>query len=150
MATIHREFRLDAPVDRVWDAARDIGALHTRLVPGFVVDTRVVDEERTVTFANGLLVRERIVDIDDARRRIAWSVADSPHMSHHNASLQLFDERGRTRAVWIADVLPHEVEPVIAGMIEHGIAAMQRAFGGARTSDTTAQERLALMVASGR
>jgi uncharacterized protein YndB with AHSA1/START domain len=128
MASIHREVLLDAPVQRVWDATRDPAALHTRLVPGFVVDTRLQDDARMVTFANGFVVRERIVDIDDARHRIAWSVIDSPRMTHHNASLQVFEEHGGTRAVWIADLLPHELAPDIAAMIDLGLAAMQRAF----------------------
>lgn len=128
MAPIHREVLLDASMQRVWDAARDPAALHTRLVPGFVVDTRLQDDVRTVTFANGFVVRERIVDIDDVRHRIAWAVIDSPRMTHHNASLQVFEEKGGTRAVWIADLLPHALAPDIAAMIDLGFAAMQRAF----------------------
>ncbi|WP_395700902.1 hypothetical protein [Aquabacterium sp.] len=44
MASIHREISIDTPADRLWQAARDIGALHTRLVPGFVSDCRLEDE----------------------------------------------------------------------------------------------------------
>lgn len=62
MASIHREVVLDATADEVWDAVRDVGALHTRLVPGFVVDTRVEESARIVTFANGMIVREPIID----------------------------------------------------------------------------------------
>ena len=36
MASIHKDIPIDAPPDDVWDAVRDFGALHTRLVPGFV------------------------------------------------------------------------------------------------------------------
>jgi carbon monoxide dehydrogenase subunit G len=131
MATIVREFLLDAAPEEVWDAARDVGALHTRLVPGFVVDTVLEDGARRVTFANGLVARERIVDVDDARRRIAWSVVGSAHLEHHNASLQLFADAAGTRAVWIADVLPHTAAPAVDAMIGQGIAAMQRRFATA-------------------
>ena len=41
MATLHHEITIDARAEDVWDAVRDVGALHTRLVPGFVVDTRL-------------------------------------------------------------------------------------------------------------
>ena len=34
MASIRKEILLDARPEEVWDAVRDIGALHTRLVPG--------------------------------------------------------------------------------------------------------------------
>jgi carbon monoxide dehydrogenase subunit G len=129
MASIHRDISIDAPPQHVWDAVRDIGALHTRLVPGFVTDTKLVDGARIVTFANGSVARELIVDVDDGARRIAWAVVGTP-MTHHNASFQVFADNGRTRGVWIADLLPHELAPAIATMIEQGLAAMKRAMEG--------------------
>src|SRR3546814_13503900 len=108
----------DASAADIWDALRDIGALHTRLVPGFVVDTTVDGEVRAVRFGNGLCVHERVIDVDDARRRIAWSVLDAPQMRYHHASLQLFDDEGCCRALWIADLLPDEIGPQVAGMIK--------------------------------
>jgi hypothetical protein len=41
MASIRKEIVTAAKPQAVWDAVRDVGALHTRLVPGFVVDTRL-------------------------------------------------------------------------------------------------------------
>ena len=41
MATIRSELKTRAPASDVWSAIRDIGALHTRLVPGFVTDTKL-------------------------------------------------------------------------------------------------------------
>ena len=41
MATIRSELKTRAPASEVWSAIRDIGALHTRLVPGFVTDTKL-------------------------------------------------------------------------------------------------------------
>jgi len=128
MATIRREFTLQASRERVWDALRDIGALHTRLVCGFVTDVRLEAGERVVTFANGMVARERIVDIDDEAGRIAWSIVGSPRIDHHNASVQVSGHHGRTRATWIVDVLPDTVAPDVALMVDAAIAAMQRTF----------------------
>ena len=129
MASIFRELVVDAPVGRVWDAMRDVGAIHERLVRGFVTDCRMDGNARVVTFANGLVARELIIDVDDTRRRVAWS-ARSERLAHHNASLQAFDEKGGTRLAWTADVLPNEIAPAIAGMIEQGLAAMKRTLEG--------------------
>ncbi len=126
MATIHKEITIGAGADAVWAAIRDVGALHERLVPGFVVDTRLEPGARVVTFANGLVARELIVTIDDAARRLVWSVVGSPRMTHHNAALQAFADGERTRVAWTADVLPDEVAPQIAGMMDQGMAAMKR------------------------
>ncbi len=40
MASIRREILINASPEHVWSAVRDVGALHTRLVPGFVIDTK--------------------------------------------------------------------------------------------------------------
>ena len=133
MATIRKEIHLELPAERVWDAVRDIGALHTRLVPGFVVDTRLEPGARIVTFGNGMVVRELIVDRDDAARRLAWS-ARGGRLTHHNASVQVFaDGDQRSRLVWIADLLPDELAGDIRAMIEQATAIMKKtlqAHGG--------------------
>ncbi|MEJ8853872.1 SRPBCC family protein [Variovorax robiniae] len=126
MASIHREMKLAADAAQVWDAVRDVGALHTRLVPGFVVDCRMDGANaRIVRFGNGVEAREVIVDLDEAARRLVWSAAGG-RLSHHNASFQVFDEgAGQCRVVWIADLLPNEMAPAIAGMIDAGMQAMK-------------------------
>jgi carbon monoxide dehydrogenase subunit G len=126
MASIRQEIVLDVPAEHVWDAVRDVGAIHRRLVPGFVTDCRMDGDARVVTFANGIVARELIVDLDEAGRRLAWS-ARGGRLTHHNASLQVFAEGPRqTRLVWIADLLPSEMAPAVGGMIGEGMAAMKR------------------------
>jgi len=126
MATIVKDFPIDAKAADVWDALEDFGALHTRLVPGFVVDTKMDGDARIVTFGNGLVARELIVDIDEDARRLVWSVVGG-RLTHHNASLQVFAEgESRSRVVWIADLLPNDLAGAIAGMIEQGMGTMKR------------------------
>jgi carbon monoxide dehydrogenase subunit G len=132
MASIHQDIVIDVPASQAWDAMRDVGALHTRLVAGFVVDCKLEGEVRQLRFANGVEASERIVSVDDERRRVAWS-ATGARLSHHNASAKVIDEGdGRCRVVWIADLLPHEMAPAIAGMIDAGLAAMKKTLEGAR------------------
>ena len=89
MASIRREMQVNARPEKIWEAVRDVGAVHERLAPGFVVDTKMEEGARVVTFANGMIARELIVDVDDAARRLVWSVVGSPRLTHHNASLQV-------------------------------------------------------------
>ena len=126
MASIRREVLIDVPAEDLWAAVRDVGALHTRLVTGFVTDCRLEGNARIVTFANGIVAKELIVDVDDKDRRLVWS-ASGGRLSHHNASSQVFAEgAARCRLVWIADLLPDEMAPAITGMIEQGLAAMKQ------------------------
>ena len=126
MASIRQEIHVKATPAQAWDAMRDVGALHTRLVPGFVIDTRLEPGARFVTFGNGVVAREAIIDVDDAAMRIAWS-ASSGRLTHHNASAQVFAEPGGgSRIVWICDLLPNDMRDTIDGMIAQGMAAMKR------------------------
>ena len=66
MASIHKEMTLHADPAQVWDAVRDVGAIHTRLAPDFVTDVKLEGNARIVTFANGMTAKELIVDVGDA------------------------------------------------------------------------------------
>jgi hypothetical protein len=128
MASIHKDIPIAAPAHEVWDAVRDFGGLHTRLVPGFVLDTKLDGEARIVSFANGTVARELLVDCDDARRRLVYAVI-SERVKQHSASVQVIaDGEARCRIVWIIDVLPHEIAPYITGQMDVAAAAMQKAF----------------------
>lgn len=125
MASIRRQIATSASPDAVWDAIRDIGALHTRLVPGFVIDTRLQPGVRVVTFGDGTVVTEPIVDIDDQERRLVWGAIGGP-LTHYNGSVQVFPEgKGQSRVVWTADFLPNEAADQLREMIEQGMAVMK-------------------------
>ena len=120
MASIHKEIEIKRDGAFVWDAIRDVGAIHKRLVPGFVTDCRLEGDSRIVTFANGTVMRELIVDVDDKTRRHSWSARGEP-LVHHNASVQVFATDEGCRVVWIADVMPHAVAAPLGELIQQGL-----------------------------
>jgi Polyketide cyclase / dehydrase and lipid transport len=128
MATIRSELKTRALASEVWSAIRDVGALHTRLVPGFVVDTKLEPGARVVTFVNGVVLREPIVTLDDAARRLVWT-AEGGRARHYNAALQVTElADGLTSVVWTADFLPDDVGGYLSQAIGAGMAAMQRSL----------------------
>jgi hypothetical protein len=129
MASIHKDIPIDAHPNDVWAAVRDFGAVHRRLVPGFVLDARLDGEARIVTFVNGTVARELLVDCDDARRRLVYAVI-SERVKQHSASVQVAaDGDTRARLIWIVDVLPDEIAPYIDGQMDQAALAMQKALG---------------------
>ena len=127
MASIHKDILIAVSPEAAWDAVRDVGRIHERLCPGFVTNTEMVDDgaARMVTFGNGLVVKELIVDCDDSLRRLVWS-ARSERLAHHNGVMRVEDAgEGRCRAVWTADVLPHAAAENVGAMMGQGLEAMK-------------------------
>jgi hypothetical protein len=126
VASIYKEILTNAKPEDAWAAMRDVGALHTRLVPGFVVDTRLEPGIRIVTFGNGMIAREPIITIDEGAHRVVWSAVGG-RSTHYNASTQVFaDSAGKTRIVWIADFLPDTLAGDIANAMDQGVADMKK------------------------
>ncbi|MET4260839.1 hypothetical protein ABIC09_005804 [Bradyrhizobium sp. S3.12.5] len=128
MASIHNDVPLSAPARNVWDAVRDFGALHQRLVPGFVTACQLDGDARIVTFANGSVAREVLVDCDDARQRLVYAI-NSERLTHYSASVQVIaDGEAKCRLVWIIDMLPNELAPYVQGQTREAVIAMRKAF----------------------
>ncbi|HEU4427661.1 MAG TPA: SRPBCC family protein [Myxococcota bacterium] len=131
MASIHLEIPLQAPAERVWKQLRDVGEVKA-LFPGVLTASRLEGDARVVTCANGMDVKERIVDVDEKARRVAYAVVEW-QTTHHNASMQVLpDGEARSRLVWITDLLPDELAPPVRGLMEQGAQAVQRVFASAR------------------
>ena len=137
MAYIHREVLVDAPADTLWEAVRDPAALHTKLVPGLVADTRMDGDARIVTFVNGVTVRERIIDIDDKARRLVWSIIGAP-VTHHQGAMQVtaVNEK-QCRVSWDTDILPAEMADYARPNMDAAMAIMARRFHGVAQQDAS-------------
>ena len=123
MASITREIALPSAADAVWAALRDVGAVHRRVAPGFVRDARMDGNARLVTFANGMSVRERIIDVDDARRRLVYAAVGG-RTTHHNAAVEVFAAGAGSRLVWTTDLAPDEMAPIVEEMMVAALAVM--------------------------
>ncbi len=78
-----------------------------------------------MTFASGAIVREALIDSDDAGRRLAWSIVDGPYR-HHNGVVQVFAEDDGSRFVWTADLLADdEVLTLTEQSMEAGIGVVK-------------------------
>ncbi|MFG3619457.1 SRPBCC family protein [Nocardia sp. NPDC047654] len=135
MASIRHEVIIDASPQHVWDVVRDVGAVHKRLLPGRVLDTRIDGVQRFLMFPDGHVVRELIVSNDDQARRLAYSVVEGsrPALDHHHASFEVRDEGNQARLIWISDILPDTFAPEIRIRTELGIAEMKRAIEATAT-----------------
>jgi hypothetical protein len=128
MTSIRKEITIDATPETVWAALSDFGAVHERLVPGFVTEAHLEgDDVRVLTFFNGVVAREALVGVDEEARRLAYSVVEAPlGSSHYNGSAQVLAEGdGGSRFVWIVDVLPHDVAGPVDEVMSQGIGVIK-------------------------
>jgi len=129
MPSIHVEAEFDRAPEALWDVIGDWEKGPVRMAPGFVTESVLDGDARVVTFANGVVARERFVDRDDQRRRLVWNIVGAPTV-HHNGVMQVHERPGGgSRVTWTADVLPAEIAPTYEQMMRHGIGVMQRALG---------------------
>lgn len=125
MASVRKEMSIDVRPEDAWAAIRDFGAVH-RLVPGFLTDCRVEDDARIVTFHNGRVARELLVDIDDDIRRLVYAEPGGPFITR-SASVQVFSEgENRTRLVWIIDFLPNQFAELMNDNMDMALGVMKR------------------------
>jgi hypothetical protein len=101
------------------------------VVPGFAVDSVMDGDDRIVTFASGAVARERLVTIDDERRRVVYSAVESqPGFTHHQATVGVHEEAGGEgcRIVWTCDFLPAGPGPIVDALMTQGAAAMEKTY----------------------
>ncbi|QDV74378.1 SRPBCC family protein [Botrimarina mediterranea] len=127
MASLYQETLLNQPASKVWQALRDVAKTH-ELFAGVLTDCRVEGDLRTVTFANGVVVEERIIAIDDDRQRIAYTVLGDM-FEHHSASMQVIAvSESECKFVWFSDLLPDSRAEVVAPLMRGGCAAVRRSL----------------------
>jgi hypothetical protein len=126
MASVHKDIAVRAAAGDVWDALRDYGAVHERVAADFVVDAHLEGTDRVVTFVGGAQARERLVTLDDQRRRLVYTVVEGPlGATHHQASVEVVDDGDESCTVrWTTDVLPDDLAVAIDGLMDRGAAAM--------------------------
>lgn len=115
----------------MWAGLRDVGAVHERLMPGYVTGTRIEGSHRYLTMADGWVVHELVVGVDDEARRLAYAVVEGarPALEHHHASFQVFaDGPGRSLVVWTTDLLPDERAPDVRLRVARGSEVMAQAL----------------------
>ncbi len=119
----------------MWDALRDFHAVHERVAPGFLTAATRDGDDRILTFFNGFVTRERLVGIDEATMRIAYTHVNG-RFAYHHASAQVLPHAGGCRLVWITDMLPDTMADSSRMMMDHGSAAIIRTL---QNSDTMSE-----------
>jgi len=125
MASIRKQLEVEVDAAKAWEALRSVGDADKAFRP-VLVGAQLDRDMRTATFSNGMVVHERILDVDNENRRVAYAATDAPGVAYHHASMEVIDRGpGRCRFVWITDVFPPEAAPMIAPLVDAGAQALK-------------------------
>jgi hypothetical protein len=124
LATIERRITLPLDADAAWALLRDYGNA-AALFAGVLTDCQRVADTRVVTFAGGSRITERLITLDDSRRRLVYAVLDGG-FSHHCASMQIEAQAGGSTFVWISDFIPDTAGAIVEPLMEAGCQALLR------------------------
>ena len=131
MASNRRTHSLAVPAAKVWAAVRDFGQVHTKVAPGFLTKLELDKGDRVITFFNGMVARERLVTIDDQAMRLVYAVVEG-RPTHYNGSVEVIaDGNEKCRLIWTIDLLPNELGPMVAGMMDHAAPFMKKTLEAA-------------------
>jgi hypothetical protein len=138
MALLRTEISIAAAPADVWDVIGDFAAGPLRMAPGFVVGCEAGDEIRVVTFADGVVVHERLVALDEGSRRITYSVVGGTVRPDHDiAQMQVLPEDGGCRFVWTRDLRPDELGPGFQAAMDRGAEVIRRTLEAAAACSPT-------------
>jgi hypothetical protein len=134
MTTVTRSTAIAASADRCWDALRDFGAIDKRLAVGFIIKTQLISNDvREVSLANGVVLKERLVGLDDDAMRLAYTVIDDQvGITHHNGSVQIIPgaDSAHCTILWITDILPDGLSDLVGALMDSALPAIKQTLEG--------------------
>jgi hypothetical protein len=87
--------------------------------------------DRVITFFNGMTARERLVTIDDQTMRLDNSVVEVKPTNYNGSVEIIADSASKCRLIWTIDLLPNELGPMVAGMMDHAAPFMKKTLEAA-------------------
>jgi carbon monoxide dehydrogenase subunit G len=125
MAEGKAEISIDRAPDEVWKLLREFGAL-AEWMPG--VDTCTVDGDVRTLGMMGMEVKERLENLDDDNRVIAYSLFEAPipNLQSHLCTIAVDPEGSGSHVTWTVAVSPDELLGVFLPIYEGSIGEIKK------------------------
>ncbi len=105
MATLFHTSYLPVSPEVAWERIAAVGKVH-EIVPAIATCT-VDGDRRFCTFADGAVLKERLISVDRDLMRLAYTITESPFgLEYHSAALQIVAEGSGARLLWTTDIKP--------------------------------------------
>lgn len=129
MADGKAEVSIDRSPDEVWKVVREFGGLD-EWMPG-VESCSVEGDVRTIGMM-GIEVKEQLRGVDEAARRISYSVVESPmgNLESHLATIAVDADGTGSHVTWSVDVVPDDLLALFVPIYEGSVAALKTKIEG--------------------
>ncbi len=117
MATIHKQFKINAPIDQVWANISDLTNVHTLF--SMLDNTEIKGNTRTCRIQDGGELKELIISVDETKKRLVYAITESPfNFEFHCASWQVIPGNDGTIFEWYTDIKPDNLASTIKHVID--------------------------------
>lgn len=129
MATINLETNLAIDAADLWRQVKDVGGVSSLL--DVISESSIDGDHRSCTLADGAVLAETIISVDDDLQRVAYTITDSPFgIEAHAASMQVTDlGNGRSMFRWTTDVKPDALADALGPMLAGEVTKLEQRFG---------------------
>lgn len=117
MSTVFRSAFLSVDPQKAWQRIAAVEKVH-EILPA-IVSCTLDGDNRSCTFDNGAVLKERVVAVDAHLMRVAYTITDSPFdLEYHSASMQVVPEGTGARILWTTDVKPDQFKTEMASLFD--------------------------------
>ena len=138
MASIKRKITINASPDAIWKVAGDFAGIaewHPAIASIKMVEGEK-EPRRILTLADGAIVDERLIELDDAKYTHTYTILDSPiPLTNYLATISVQPEGGQSRVIWSATYDPNPggeatCEEIVSQVFESGLEALKQQLEG--------------------
>lgn len=128
MVAIVKEISLPLSTDALWDKVARVGEIH-QFMP-MITDCRLDGDQRFCTLGDGAELEERVLSIDNAHRRVGYTITKAPFpFEFHSASMQVTADGDGARLTWITDVKPDDLAGQLGPMFDQALQGLKEKWG---------------------
>ena len=129
MATVQKMIDVDASVEEVWGKIAKVESISN--IIGFLAESQLDGDVRVCKMADGSVLEERVISIDNVLKRVSYCITNSPfNFEFHSASMQVVPKGDGASMIWITDVKPDSMAEQLDTIFEDALPGMKSALEG--------------------
>jgi len=129
MATVQKVIDVKASVEDVWDKIANVGSISDLV--GFITESQLDGDVRVCKMADGGVLEEKIISIDNTLRRVSYCITKSPlDLDFHSASMQVVPNGEGASMIWITDLKPDSMAEQFDPIFEEAVPGIRAALEG--------------------